>query len=245
MKGKTAAFGDSLNRLFGTIPQEQQASALPGLQAVYEQFMRAQTEQLMQLVEKNQDKIAIVTAAEQIEPDRDFASYEKISNYLAKNYSNSSVASQIINRANQLKKTAAGQPAPEINLPNPEGKNIPLSSLKGKVVLIDFWASWCGPCRKENPNVVKVYQQYKDKGFEVYSVSLDKDKNSWIEAIKKDGLIWPSHVSDLAYWNSSVVPQYGFTGIPFTVLIDKEGKIIAKGLRGAQLEEKLAALLQP
>jgi len=245
MKARTSHVGDSLNRYFSSLPQDQQEAALPRLQTEYENFMNDQHAKLMQLIDKNQDKIAILTAADMIEPDRDFASYDLIASYLEKHYGYSTLAMQVVNRANQLKKTAVGQPAPEITLPNPDGKPIALSSLKGKVVLIDFWASWCGPCRKENPNVVKVYQKYKDKGFDVFSVSLDKDKNSWLEAIKKDGLVWPNHVSDLAYWSSSVVPQYGISGIPFTVLIDREGKIVAKALRGAQLEEKLAGLLQP
>jgi thiol-disulfide isomerase/thioredoxin len=128
-------------------------------------------------------------------------------------------------------------------LPSPEGQAIALSSLRGKVVLIDFWASWCGPCRMENPNVVKLYNEKKNQGFEVYSVSLDKDKNAWTAAIAKDGLIWPSHVSDLGYWNSVVVKQYGFQGIPFTVLVGRDGKILAKGLRGQQLEEAVTRYL--
>ncbi len=137
-----------------------------------------------------------------------------------------------------------GQVAPEIALKNPEGKVIKLSSLRGKVVLIDFWASWCGPCRKENPNVVRVYNQYKDKGFTVYSVSLDKDAEAWKRAIKSDGLIWPNHVSDLLMWNTPMVKLYGFSGIPYTVLIDQKGKIIATNLRGAALEQKLKEILK-
>jgi len=133
--------------------------------------------------------------------------------------------------------------APEIALKNPEGKVIKLSSLRGKVVLIDFWASWCGPCRKENPNVVKAYQNYKDKGFTVYSVSLDKDAEAWKRAIKADGLIWPNHVSDLLQWESPMPQLYNFQGIPYTVLIDKKGKIIGTNLRGAALEQKLKEVL--
>lgn len=136
-----------------------------------------------------------------------------------------------------------GNQAPEINLPSNKGGNIALSSLKGKVVLIDFWASWCNPCRKENPNVVRMYNKYKDKGFTVYSVSLDKDKAKWDAAIQKDGLIWPNHVSDLKFWDSQAAKIYGVTSIPFTVLIDKDGKIIDKNLRGADLENKLKEIL--
>ncbi len=129
--------------------------------------------------------------------------------------------------------------APEIEMKNPEGKTIKLSSLRGKVVLLDFWASWCGPCRRESPNVVRLYKQYKDKGFTVYSVSLDEDAAAWKQAISKDGLIWPNHVSDLMGWKTPMTQLYQFESIPHTVLIDKEGNIIATGLRGESLEQKL------
>ena len=135
-------------------------------------------------------------------------------------------------------------PAPEIALENPSGNIMKLSDLKGKVVLIDFWASWCGPCRAENPNVVKMYQKFKDKGFTIFSVSLDEDAAKWEEAISKDKLAWEFHVSDLKGWKSSVVANYGIEGIPFTVLVNKEGKIIGKNLRGEKLEETLNELLK-
>ncbi len=147
---------------------------------------------------------------------------------------------------NQLKQQSAGgsgrlavgQPAPEINLPDPSGKKRPLSALKGKVVLIDFWASWCRPCRMENPNVVNVYNKYKDKGFTVYSVSLDREngKDAWVQAIKQDGLVWENHVSDLKFWNSEAGAAYGIQSIPQTFLLDKEGKIAAINPRGEKLE---------
>lgn len=135
-----------------------------------------------------------------------------------------------------------GDFAPEINLPGLDDKMVPLSSLKGKYVLIDFWASWCPPCRRENPNVVRMYEKYKDKSFEIYGVSLDGSKEKWAEAIQTDNLPWV-HVSDLGGWNSSVVPQFSIAGIPHTILLDKEGKIIAKDLRGESLESKLAEVL--
>lgn len=137
---------------------------------------------------------------------------------------------------------ALGAVAPEITLPNPDGKMVSLSSLRGKYILLDFWASWCGPCRAENPNVVKVYHKFKNKGFDVFSVSLDKEKNAWLSAIQKDGLAW-NHVSDLKFWESSVVPLYGIEGIPATFLLDKEGKVIAKNLRGKDLENKLQEVI--
>ena len=133
--------------------------------------------------------------------------------------------------------------APEINLPGPDGKLFSLGSLKGKYVLIDFWASWCGPCRKENPNVVAAYSKYKDKNFTILGVSLDKEKDEWIQAIKDDKLTW-NHVSDLKQWESSMVSLYQFDGIPFNVLVDPQGKIIDSNLRGEALEKKLAEILK-
>ena len=134
--------------------------------------------------------------------------------------------------------------APEIALPNAAGQQMKLSDLKGKVVLIDFWASWCGPCRAENPNVVKMYRKFKNKGFTVFSVSLDEEPTKWREAIAKDQLEWNTHVSDLKGWKSSVVATFGIEAIPFTVLVNQEGKIIGKNLRGEKLEEALTKLLR-
>jgi len=143
---------------------------------------------------------------------------------------------------NKLKITAIGQVAPEITLANPEGQIVRLSSLRGKYVLIDFWAKWCGPCRKENPNVVRAYHKYKSKGFEVYSVSLDRNKADWLQAIKEDGLVW-THVSDLKYFDSQAAHDYNINAIPFSILLDKNGVILAKNLRGAALDLKLEEVL--
>lgn len=149
--------------------------------------------------------------------------------------------SALKNKVRQLARVSVGQIAPDIALSTPEGKELKLSSLRGKVVLVDFWASWCGPCRKENPNVVKVYAKYKDKGFEIYGVSLDRDRQSWLGAIAADKLTW-LHVSDLKFWQSAAAQTWGVSAIPFTVLLDPEGRIIAKNLRGPALEAKLNEL---
>ena len=134
-----------------------------------------------------------------------------------------------------------GTIAPDFTMNNPEGKPIQLSSLRGKVVMIDFWASWCGPCRQENPNVVRLYQQYHEKGFEIIGVSLDRTKEDWVKAIQDDKLTW-IHVSDLQYWQNAAALLYSVKLIPQSYLLDKEGKIIAKGLRNEQLDKKLKEL---
>ncbi|MFT5997816.1 MAG: peroxiredoxin [Neolewinella sp.] len=149
------------------------------------------------------------------------------------------VVAKVSAQAATLRSYAAGGEAPLFAGPNPEGETISLKSLRGKVVLLDFWASWCGPCRRENPNVVKLYNKYKEKGFEILGVSLDKTKDRWVKAIADDKLTW-LHISDLKGWQSEYGRLYGVSSIPQTVLLDEEGKIIARNLRGAALEQKLA-----
>jgi peroxiredoxin len=141
----------------------------------------------------------------------------------------------------RLEAFVEGGTAPDFKQLTPEGKEFGLSDLKGKVVLVDFWASWCGPCRRENPNVVKLYNQYQAEGFTVLGVSLDTDRSRWLGAIEADGLTWP-HISDLKGWQNSAAQLYGVRSIPHTVLVDREGKIIARNLRGPALEAKLAEI---
>lgn len=155
------------------------------------------------------------------------------------------VDEQVAKRNRELEAQWVGKPAPDFSLPDVNGKEVKLSSFRGKYVLVDFWASWCGPCRRENPAVVEAYNRFKDKNFTVLGVSLDRpgQKDKWLEAIKKDKLTW-THVSDLLEWQSPMIPLYKFDGIPFNVLVDPQGIIIAEKLRGSELERKLAEVIK-
>ena len=189
-----------------------------------------------------------------LNPRTDFDLFEKVDVQLFKRYPKSALVlnlhkyvaamrPQIQTANSQAKLTGTGAIAPEISLPDPDGKTQSLSSLRGKIVLVDFWAGWCAPCRRENPNLVKAYNKYHSKGFEIFQISLDKTKPEWVAAIKQDGLNW-IHVSDLKYWGSPVARQYGIESIPANYLLDKDGKIIGSNLRGADLEAELDKLFR-
>ena len=163
--------------------------------------------------------------------------YKKIRDALIERWPNNEFVQHLDSRLRSV--LLPGMEAPNIEMTDRDGKMRRLSDLRGKVVLIDFWASWCRPCRMENPNVVRLYRLYHYKGFEVFSVSLDNNRDAWLKAIEDDHLTWPNHVSDLRGWSSAAGRLYGIQSIPSTVLIDKEGKVLARNLRGQDLENKL------
>jgi peroxiredoxin len=190
----------------------------------------------------NANNYASAALVEYLPADEFVTVHDSVLSTLIKLYPENYIVKAKYQEIEVKKKLALGYPAPEITLQDTAGKLFSLSSLRGKVVLIDFWASWCRPCRVENPNMVKLYQNYKQYGFDILGVSLDQSKDNWVGAIEKDGLIW-NHVSDLKGWQSAAGAAYGVRSIPFTVLVDKKGNIIAKGLRGQALEEKIREVL--
>lgn len=221
-----------------------------------QQKMLALQQQYMAEIKTSNDKIAALIKAEPpslgvvnmlnsqvLDKDAYFDTYLAVAQKLEKEWPNYDHAKEFIKTVNSMKSIAIGQPAPEIALPDTTGQIVKLSSFKGKYVLVDFWAKWCGPCRQENPNVVRAFNKYKDKGFTVFGVSLDRSKEDWMQAIRKDGLTW-THVSDLKYWNSEAAKTYNINGIPFSLLLDKNGVIIAKNLRGPALDKKLEEILK-
>ncbi len=167
---------------------------------------------------------------------------EKIAKGFGPELDASKYAFEVKSYYNVLVKTGVGETAPNFSLTDKDGKTISLSNMKGKYVLLDFWASWCEPCREENPDILKMYNEFKGKGFTVLGVSIDTDKGAWLKALKEDKLPF-ANVIDVAGWDSKVGKQYGVRSIPHSLLLDKQGKIVAKNLRGAELRKKLGEIL--
>ncbi|CAN5421413.1 TlpA disulfide reductase family protein [soil metagenome] len=214
------------------------------LEKPYTLMVDSHNDYLKAFIEKNPSSFASLAAIQQLQPDEFMDIYFKLDDGLYAKYPNSAYIKAFHEGVTSSRKLAVGTMAPEITMNTPSEKPLALSSLKGRIVLIDFWASWCGPCRAENPNVVKAYNKYKTQGFDIYSVSLDKDMEKWKQAIKADGLAWNNHVCDFKFWQSPVVALYNFNSIPTNVLIDREGKILAKNLRGEALDKKLEEIFK-
>lgn len=214
---------------------------MKALQDKYLAMEAAKREKIKEAMRDMDPSLAHVYGVNFLDKEGDFPFLDSLAVRLKEGLPESKYVQDFTKGVEAMRATVVGQMAPEISLPNPEGEVKKLSDLRGKVVMIDFWAAWCGPCRRENPNVVKVYEKYKDKGFEVYGVSLDRKKEDWVKAIEKDNLSW-TQVSDLNYFNSEAAKAYNVDAIPATVLLDKEGRIIARNLRGQALEDKLAEI---
>ena len=235
---------DGLSQRFNAAGQAGKTEEMKAIEKEYYVIQGGNTVKVKTLIRQNAATVVGGFAVGAfLNPEEEFSFADSIAAIQRKANPNSPFTKELTARLEPLRATAQGTMAPEINLATPTGPKLALSSLRGKYVLIDFWASWCGPCRQENPNVVKAYNQFKDKGFTIYSVSLDQDKAKWERAIASDGLTW-NHVSDLAGWNSVAGAAYGVKAIPQSFLIDPQGKIIAKNLRGEALVAKLAEVLK-
>jgi peroxiredoxin len=232
-----------LNQDFTAAVQSKDEKKMGQLQQQYQQIVKKYNDSIAFIMVKGTPSLAVINLLQNNSLDREqyFSTFVTIAEKLKKEWPEFTQSKNFVSYVDKLKSTAVGQPAPEIALPDPQGQVVTLSSMKGKYVLVDFWAKWCGPCRQENPNVVRVYNKYKDKGFTVFGVSLDRSKEDWVKAIQDDGLTW-THVSDLKFWQSEAAKTYSITAIPFSLLLDPNGVIIAKNLRGPALEEKLAEI---
>ncbi|MEQ8470804.1 MAG: TlpA disulfide reductase family protein [Marinoscillum sp.] len=210
------------------------------LTAEYYDVMRVGQNEMKNFIWSITPSLAAIYGLESLPMDEHFLFYDSIAQKMKKDtaLANNFFVKDLIDKVDGARTLAVGADAPEISLPTPDGEVIELSSLRGKYVLIDFWAAWCKPCRAENPNVVRVYNAYAGENFEILGVSLDRNRDAWVKAIEQDGLPW-LHVSDLQYFNSEAARTYQISSIPATYLIGPDGKIIAKGLRGPSLEAKL------
>jgi peroxiredoxin len=235
---------ESLGQRYNAAGQAGKADEMKAIEKQYYAIQSTNSARMKGILRRNASAVASGFAVGAfLNPDEEFAFADSLAGVQRKANPNSPFTKELTARLEPMRLTAQGSQAPEINLAQPDGSKLALSSLRGKYVLIDFWASWCGPCRQENPNVVKAYNQFKDKGFTIYSVSLDQDKGKWEKAIAADGLTW-HHVSDLAGWQSVAGAAYGVKSIPQSFLLDPQGRIIAKNLRGEVLAAKLAEVLK-
>lgn len=250
---QTTSYERSLDSLMTRLRESASAKQNEERVALGKEYNKTREEYrkyLIDFVNAEPENLANFTALQRLNMKEDFKHFKTVRDALSMkmqgNYFFDNLSEQIAAMEEQMRLESLLEPgseAPEIALPNPDGEIVELSSLRGNYVLIDFWASWCKPCRIENPNVVRLYNKYSDENFEIYGVSLDRNREKWEQAIEQDNLTW-THVSDLKFWQSAAAQLYNVKSIPFTVLIDPEGKVIATKLRGRALEQKLEEIFK-
>lgn len=233
---------NKLNQEFVSAKQSKNEELALEVQESYLHLLEQKEKETLNEIRNMGASLATLQALNYIDKDKNFPFVDSLSQMLTKAYPSVPNVQQLSTQVEKMRLLAVGQPAPEIALPSLDGKIVKLSSFRGQYVLLDFWAEWCKPCRVENPNIVKAYNAYHDKGFEVFGVSLDKTREKWLRGITEDGLTW-THVSDLKGWQSEGARIYNVSGIPASFLLDPQGIIIGKNLRGPKLLQKLEELL--
>ena len=238
-----------LNIQFTQANAQGEQEKMTQLREEFEELDKQHKSVLKDEIRKMGSSLAVLQVIGNLDTEQDFELLDSLGNIFAANPPDTKHTQNFLSYVDQVRAQNSsrahvqiGKVAPEINLPNPQGEYVALSSLRGKIVLVDFWAQWCRPCRMENPNIVAAYQKYKDQGFEVFGVSLDRTKDRWLQGIEEDGLDWVQ-VSDLKYWQSAAAKTYGINAIPASFLLDRDGTIIAKNLRGPALHAKLREIM--
>ncbi len=236
---------DSLEKVFTEAFEAGEAISEEQQEAMVEQYYEKEARQkqiIADLLEAHPDKLTGLMFAELIDGEDHFGVMHSYAVSIYKEYPDNDFAEDYYNRMMAQAETAVGERAPNLQLPGKSGQPLALHDIQGEVIMLNFWASWCSHCRRENQLNVDLYNKYKDDGLEIFSVSLDRDRDAWLDAIEKDSLNWPGHVSDLKGWDSKAKDIYNVRSVPYIILINEEGRIIDKGLRAEKLEEKMEEL---